>query len=95
MLLTAKNKKQLIVTNNGINFDDNTQPICLPYESNEDPDKWLNRKTEVLGFATKDYSSSEGDVLRAAGMTIFNQTTCNVSLDKKLQQYHKYNIYQC
>ena len=53
----------------GISFSDKTQPICLPHQSNEDPDKWLNRKVEVLGYATKDFSGSKGDVMRAAEMS--------------------------
>ena len=73
-------------TGNGIGFGLKTHPICLPTESNEDPQKWKNRKVEVVGFATDDFSGTKGDTMKVANMDVFTQSTCNAKLDKKLKQ---------
>ena len=63
--------------------------MCLPTESNEDPKKWENRKVEVLGFATQDFSGTKGDTLKVASMDVFTQSTCNAKLEEKLEKNKK------
>ena len=68
----------------GIGFSLLTHPVCLPFESKNDPNRWKDRKVEVVGYATKDFSGSKGDVMKAAHMTVFTQSKCNNKLDDKL-----------
>ena len=42
---------------------------------------------EVVGFATEDFSGTKGDVMRVAEMEVFTQITCNIKLDKKLDDH--------
>ena len=63
--------------------------MCLPYESSENPNRWKDRKEEVVGYATKDFSGSKGDVMKAAHMTVFAQSKCNNKLDFKLDRNKK------
>ena len=67
----------------GIDFGLKVHPVCLPIASNSDPNKWRNQDVDILGFSTKDKgeSSNRGDILKAARMKVFNQTTCNNKLD--------------
>ena len=58
-------------------------------QSNEDPNKWENRRVEVVGFATQDFSYSKGDTMKVANMDVFTQSTCNAKLEKKLEQNQK------
>ena len=69
----------------GISFGLVTHPVCLPYESNEDPNRWKDKSVEVVGFATQDFSGSKGDTIKAAHMTVFSQSKCNKKLDTKLE----------
>ena len=72
-------------TEDGISLGRKIHPICLPFETNEDPKKWKNRNVEVVGFATKDFSGTTGDIMRVATMNVFTQETCNTVLDQKLE----------
>ena len=73
-------------TDSGIVFSTTTFPICLPYESNEIPEKWQRRTVEVVGFATEDFSGSVGDQMKVAEMEVFSHETCNGKLDTLLAQ---------
>ena len=75
----------IISTEDGISLGRKIHPICLPFETNEDPKKWENRNVEVVGFATKDFSGTTGDIMRVATMNVFTQETCNAVLDQKLE----------
>ena len=75
----------ILIADNGIEFGLLTYPVCLPITTNEDQNKWKNRRVEVLGFATQDFSGTRGDIMRAAEMDVFTQPKCNAKLDKKLQ----------
>ena len=60
--------------------------MCLPTASNENTNKWENRRVEVVGFATQDFSGTKGDTMKVANMDVFTQSTCNAKLDKKLEK---------
>ena len=75
-----------IFTEPGITFATTVHPVCLPIESNANPEKWDERKVEVLGFSTKDKAQNvRGDRLKIAEMTAFSHTKCNAKLEKELQ----------
>ena len=74
------------LTDNGIGFGLRTYPVCLPTTSNEDTEKWENRKVEVVGYATQDFSGTKGDTMKVANMDVFTQSTCNAKLDEKLEK---------
>ena len=59
-------------------------PLCLPFESNEDPNKWKNTEVEVVGFATQDFSNSKGDRMKVAKMRVFTQDECNIEREAEL-----------
>ena len=81
----------------GLIFNAFVQPICIATKSNDNPEKWLNKPVEVLGFATKDDSGSGGTSLKSAKVQIFSQKTCNAKLEKKLATVKacKYKLKAC
>ena len=69
--------------------------MCLPVESNTDPNKWEGVKVEVLGFSTKDSSSRiRGDRLKVSEMAVFSTSKCNDKLKFEIDTINqcKYNI---
>ena len=70
----------------GIIFSSKTYPICLPFESNGNHEKWQNRNVEIVGFATQDFTGSKGDVMKVAEVDIFSRSKCNTELDKELDK---------
>ena len=74
----------LYFSDDGIGFGTQIHPVCLPFESNENPKKWENRNVNVVGFATQDFSGTKGDRMKVASMNVFTQTKCNDLLNQKL-----------
>ena len=75
------------LTDRGINLHPRSDihQICLPTKSNDNPEKWKNRIVETVGYATDDFSGTRGDRMKVARMTVFEQSTCNANLEKKLE----------
>ena len=42
----------IIFSDPGFTFTEEVHPICLPVESNSDPEKWNEENVEVLGYVT-------------------------------------------
>jgi hypothetical protein len=78
-------------TDPAIDFGLKIHPICLPVNSNTDPNKWRDQDVDILGFSTLDKgeSSNRGDRLKIATMTVYNQTTCNSKLNIALEEVKK------
>ena len=78
-------------TDPAIDFGLKVHPVCLPIASNSNPNKWRNQDVDILGFSTKDKGESinRGDILKAARMKVFNQTTCNNRLDTEKKKVEK------
>ena len=74
-----------------IDFGLKVHPICLPVNSNTDPNKWRDQNVDILGFSTlnKGESTNRGDRLKVATMTIFNHTACNSKLQLQLNKVQK------
>ena len=74
-----------------IDFGLKVHPICLPVNSNTDPNKWRDQNVDILGFSTLDKgeSTNRGDRLKVATMTIFNYTACNSKLQLQLNKVQK------
>ena len=60
--------------------------MCLPFETNENPEKWPRRTVEVVGFATQDFTGSVGDRMKVAQMEVYSHATCNAKIDTLLKQ---------
>ena len=73
-------------TDPGIVFSKEAYAICLPYETNENPQKWSKRTIEVIGFATKDFSGSVADRMKVAEMEVYSHATCNDKIDTLLKE---------
>ena len=73
-----------VSTESGLILTTIVHPLCLPFESNEDPNKWKNFEVEVLGFATQDFSYTKGDRMKVAKMRVFTQNECNIEREIEL-----------
>ena len=63
--------------------------MCLPFEASEDPLFWNEKPVEVLGYATRDFSGSKGDLLKNADMFTFTQDVCNKKIEKAMDDSQK------
>ena len=75
-----------VSTERGLTLTTKVHPLCIPVESNEDPKRWEDEEVEILGFATRDFSYSKADTLKAARVFAFTQQKCNIKLEEKLKK---------
>ena len=66
------NSQPILKNGKGISFGRIIHPVCLPFETNENPKRWENRNVDVVGFAT----FQKGVIVQGAGSTT---TTLNVT----------------
>ena len=66
-------KKKYRIAGEGIPFDKTKQPICLPTDSNENPEKWNGESVDIVGFAVKDFAGTKGERMKVATMEVYTQ----------------------
>ena len=66
-------KKKYRIAGEAIPFDETKQPICLPTDSNENPEKWNGESVDIVGFAVKDFAGTKGERMKVATMEVYTQ----------------------
>ena len=79
-----------LISDPGITFNEITQPLCIPFETNEDPLRWDQRQFDVLGYATPSLNNNlASGRLKMMRMLTFTQSECNKKLKEKLDENQK------